>query len=1077
MQHLADSSVQHTITGCKVESFLDGIHQYRPIEAFTAMAEPYRWGDQTFRGILLDTGAEGASTVGAAQARAYIKEHGGVVDTARAGEVRVRFGIGVATSIGSLEVEMPIGKATFHVVDTEPPTPFLLTIDGMDAAGIYLNNLENEISHRDGRKWHVLRLYGHPFLIWGKASMAFLTEAELRQLHRRFGHPSVNRMIRTLERAGHTEGNHRALLTKIADFCHQCQTHGNAPGRFKFTLKDDPVFNHTIVVDTMYLEGNIPVLHVVDEATSFQAARFLENITAEHTWDTLRLCWIDVYLGPPEVIKHDAGKSFKSATFRQCAATLSIATEAVPIEAANSVGLVERYHAPLRRAYDIISSELSSKNVPRDMRLQMAVKAVNDTAGYNGLIPTLLVFGAFPRITDGDPPSLTTTERAMAIKQAMSEVAKLHAERQVADGLRMRNGPQKDRVRDLPIGSEVLVWRKHEKAWNGPYKLAGINNDTCLIDAGKKNHLEFRITAVKPYNRDIETIPEETPQQTPQVVVEIPPATEPWKDAEIEVLTRPTPGAKRGRGRPRKHPQHPQPKDSSDEAFNAAAPPSVRPSFVESRRKEINGLLNSGVFTIANKVPPGIRIFGSRFVDEIKHAGTEKAFEKSRLVVQGYNDQGKQEILTQAPTIQRSSQRILLCAAATKDNIGVYTRDISQAYTQSTTDLQREIYIRAPAEMALPHGTVLRVNRPLYGVPEAGNHWFLTYQTHHIEKLGLTTSTYDPCLLYRNNAAVGLQTDDSLIIATPDFMKIEKREIEKAGFLCKPIEQLGPRHPLGFNGLVINTTDNGIQVTQKKQISRICTLNSDFSREDYIRQRALGAYLATVSQPEAAFMLSYAAQITEPTWDDAQFLNRCLQHQIVAPGIRFVRLDEASLRLIAYTDSSFANNRDHTSQIGYVIALADKDGNANLIHWQSVKCRRVTRSVLASELYALSLGFDNAATLRSTLDHIFPGSCEGKGGKEGSRNIPLTLCVDSKSLYDCLIKLGTTQEKRLMIDILCLRQSYERREIAEILWIKGEKNPADAMTKEKPCDALRRLIATNKVDLDQLNGWVDREIE
>lgn len=28
--------------------------------------------------------------------------------------------------------------------------------------------------------------------------------------------------------------------------------------------------------------------------------------------------------------------------------------------------------------------------------LQMAVKAVNDTAGPDGLVPTLLVFGAYP---------------------------------------------------------------------------------------------------------------------------------------------------------------------------------------------------------------------------------------------------------------------------------------------------------------------------------------------------------------------------------------------------------------------------------------------------------------------------------------------------------------------------------------------------------------------------------------------------------------------------------------------------------------------------------------------------------
>ena len=60
-----------------------------------------------------------------------------------------------------------------------------------------------------------------------------------------------------------------------------------------------------------------------------------------------------------------------------------------------------------------------------------------------------------------------------------------------------------------------------------------------------------------------------------------------------------------------------------------------------------------------------------------------------------------------------------------------------------------------------------------------------------------------------------------------------------------------------------------------------------------------------------------------------------------------------------------------------------------------------------------------------------------------------------------------------MIDILCLRQSYERREITEILWIKGDKNPADAMTKDKGCDALQRIVDTNQLDLD-LEGWVER---
>ena len=46
--------------------------------------------------------------------------------------------------------------------------------------------------------------------------------------------------------------------------------------------------------------------------------------------------------------------------------------------------------------------------------------------------------------------------------------------------------------------------------------------------------------------------------------------------------------------------------------------------------------------------------------------------------------------------------------------------------------------------------------------------------------------------------------------------------------------------------------------------------------------------------------------------------------------------------------------------------------------------------------------------------------------------ILIVVCTDSYSLYKCLVKLGTTKEKRLMINIMGLRQSYKRREIAEI---------------------------------------------
>jgi hypothetical protein len=44
----------------------------------------------------------------------------------------------------------------------------------------------------------------------------------------------------------------------------------------------------------------------------------------------------------------------------------------------------------------------------------------------------------------------------------------------------------------------------------------------------------------------------------------------------------------------------------------------------------------------------------------------------------------------------------------------------------------------------------------------------------------------------------------------------------------------------------------------------------------------------------------------------------------------------------------------------------------------------------------------------------------------------LILATNSKSLYDCLVRLGIIVEKRLMMNVMILRQCYERREITEM---------------------------------------------
>jgi hypothetical protein len=91
------------------------------------------------------------------------------------------------------------------------------------------------------------------------------------------------------------------------------------------------------------------------------------------------------------------------------------------------------------------------------------------------------------------------------------------------------------------------------------------------------------------------------------------------------------------------------------------------------------------------------------------------------------------------------------------------------------------------------------------------------------------------------------------------------------------------------------------------------------------------------------------------------------------------------------------------------------------------------------------------------------GSVKSTIDKALEIEVPLVVYTDSKSLYECLVKLGTTREKRLMINVMCLRQAYKRREITEVKWIKGESNPANSMTKSKPTNALKHLLDTNTI--------------
>ena len=84
----------------------------------------------------------------------------------------------------------------------------------------------------------------------------------------------------------------------------------------------------------------------------------------------------------------------------------------------------------------------------------------------------------------------------------------------------------------------------------------------------------------------------------------------------------------------------------------------------------------------------------------------------------------------------------------------------------------------------------------------------------------------------------------------------------------------------------------------------------------------------------------------------------------------YIKLDINILYLLMFTDALFTNNKDLLLQIGYILVLADITNKANIIYQFLIKCKRVTRSILALKLYAMAYKFNISAVIKLTVKQL-----------------------------------------------------------------------------------------------------------
>ena len=149
---------------------------------------------------------------------------------------------------------------------------------------------------------------------------------------------------------------------------------------------------------------------------------------------------------------------------------------------------------------------------------------------------------------------------------------------------------------------------------------------------------------------------------------------------------------------------------------------------------------------------------------------------------------------------------------------------------------------------------------------------------------------------------------------------------------------------------------------------------------------------------------------------------------------------ESDWILLGVSDASHKSKNELFSVAGHVILLVNRKTNAaTVLHWASRKIERVVTSSLAAETLALQKLSGNMYFVKSLLRDLCGDAVKSLQG---------LAIIDNQDLFSCIHNLKSCDDKRLLSDIINIRQSiYEDKTIAEVRFVPGNEMIADCLTK------------------------------
>ena len=181
---------------------------------------------------------------------------------------------------------------------------------------------------------------------------------------------------------------------------------------------------------------------------------------------------------------------------------------------------------------------------------------------------------------------------------------------------------------------------------------------------------------------------------------------------------------------------------------------------------ELDALRKKNTFSEIDRadVPPGKQIVKSTWAFKRKRRPNGLIHKlKARFVVRGDLQILDAYEHTFSPVVDWSTVCLMFILTVAQE-LQSTTIDFNSAFVQSS--LPEPIYLELPPGYSVPgHDRVYKVDKSLYGNVHAANLWYKHLSAALVEKMGLTWSTIDSCLYFRDGLVFASYVDDGIIVA------------------------------------------------------------------------------------------------------------------------------------------------------------------------------------------------------------------------------------------------------------------------------------------------------------------------